>query len=162
MEQPANQQTTSATSSNDHSNSKINTEPVAAQPRDQANGQMSRPGRGRWCSVISPPVPCPVLRRRKRREPVGRPDSTRLTSPPAVAARARPPRARHLLDGQACSCRAQRSRRCAGVVLGVQDHVVARSHSPPLTSLDSTAGISRRMCRVEIHASFPSRGATSP
>ena len=50
---------------------------------------MSRPGRGRWCSVISPPVPCPVfLRRRKRREPVRPPDTTRFTSPPAVAARA--------------------------------------------------------------------------
>ena len=54
----------------------------------RANVQVSRPGRERWCSVISPTVPCPVLLRRKRREPVGRPDTTRLTSPPAVAARA--------------------------------------------------------------------------
>ena len=91
---PANHQP-SPGGSNDNSNSKINTEPVAAQPRakglprDQANGQMSRPGRGWWCSVISPPVPCPALRRRKRRRgAVGRPDTTRLTSPPAVAARA--------------------------------------------------------------------------
>ena len=89
QEQPTNQQTTSHHQGiNDNSNSKVNTEPAAAQPRDQADGQMSRPGRGRWCSVISPPVPCLVFLRRKRREPVGHPDTTRLTSPPAVAARA--------------------------------------------------------------------------
>ena len=60
---------------------------------------MSRPGREQRCLVISPTVPCPVLLRRKRREPVGRPDTTsHKANQPAGRRRARARHARVTLS----------------------------------------------------------------
>ena len=84
--------------------------------------------------------------------------SDRRTSP-----RARPPRARHSIDGQSPFTPPATPAPMPGSAALVRDrHVVARTRSSPLASLDLTAiSISRRRCRVEIHAPAPSQGGTS-
>ena len=132
--------------------------------RNQGNTdrQADRQGGGGARSPARPPLVFLCLFSAEAEEPVGRLNipgpSDRRPSP-----RARPPRARHSIDGQSpFTPRATPAPMPGSVALVRDHHVVARTRAPPLASLDLTAiTISRRRCRVEIHASAPSQGATS-
>ena len=143
------QTTTTSTAAPTSSSNKTQNDPKQRQRNQgtEEHGQTSRPGRGRWCLITSPPVPCVLcLAEAAEEEPVGRPTRPPGRSPghrPSL--RAPPPRARHSFDGQipftpraalATTPRSASSR-------SRPPH--RRSQSPPLaSSLDSTTAISCR------------------
>ena len=52
--------------------------------RNQAHGQTRRPGRGRWCSIASPPAPCVLCLAERRRLAVAGMSPRRNRPPPAL------------------------------------------------------------------------------
>ena len=127
---PANHQATT-TNSNNTTTGKPKITPNAT--KGLGKGTDEQTGEGRWCLIISPPVLVLCLAEATGSGGAGWSSWHYQVDHPIARRRARAHHARVTHStGRARSCRAQRSRRCAGMALGVRDHVVARSRSPLL------------------------------
>ena len=154
---PANHQATT-TNSNNTTTGKPKITPNAT--KGLGKGTDEQTGEGRWCLIISPPVLVLCLAEATGSGGAGWSSWHYQVDHPIARRRARARHARVTHStGRARSCRAQRSRRCAGMALGVRDHAVARSRSRATARLTTLALTSLVACVVSRYTLPFLRGA---
>jgi len=83
-QQPAAKQPTAIKTATTTTTATIPNKRPDRRQRNQAHGQTRRPGRGRWCSIASPPAPCVLCLAERRRLAVAGMSPRRNRPPPAL------------------------------------------------------------------------------
>ena len=83
-QQPAAKQPTAIKTATTTTTTTVPNKRPDRRQRNQAHGQTRRPGRGRWCSIASPPAPCVLCLAERRRLAVAGMSPRRNRPPPAL------------------------------------------------------------------------------